>query len=72
MTIIIAPKSADIIDTIIKVKAHPNSAAASVKKKMKFVSESEIRIMSCGVIHRNAFCSNTRSFFVPIHQQIRL
>lgn len=30
-TIMIAPNSADIIDTIINVKAHPNSAAASEK-----------------------------------------
>lgn len=29
----IAPNSADIIDTIINVKAHPSSAAASGKKK---------------------------------------
>lgn len=32
-TIMIAPNSADIIDTIINVKAHPNSAAASEKQK---------------------------------------
>lgn len=31
----IAPNSADIIDTIINVKAHPNSAAASEKGKQK-------------------------------------
>lgn len=33
-TIMIAPNNADIIDTIIKVKAHPNSAAASEKKNI--------------------------------------
>lgn len=32
MTIMIAPKIADIIETIINVKAHPNSPAVSAMK----------------------------------------
>ena len=39
----IAPNSADIIDTIINVKAHPNSAAASEKKtKIVFIFHSTL------------------------------
>lgn len=41
----IAPNSADIIDTIINVKAHPNSAAAS--EKIKFIY-CFVSIMLCG------------------------
>lgn len=35
MTIIIAPIRADMIETTIKVKAPPNSPAASARKKKK-------------------------------------
>lgn len=35
MTIIIAPKRADMSDTIIKVNAQPSSPAVSVTKKKK-------------------------------------
>lgn len=41
----IAPNSADIIDTIINVKAHPNSAAASEKRRFIYFF---ISIMLCG------------------------
>lgn len=35
MTIMIAPKRAEIIDTTIKVKVHPSSPAASGMRKFK-------------------------------------
>lgn len=37
MTIIIAPKRADMSDTIINVNAQPSSPAVSVTKKKKYI-----------------------------------
>lgn len=37
MTIMIAPKIADIIETIINVKAHPNSPAVSVTNRTDMI-----------------------------------